>query len=221
MLDLSPAIGYTALYPVADWTEVNKYTLRNYENTYSETKYVEVGSPAEFALPQDDVYIVKVERMYQNKLDATITVDLWLEPKTVIIYEFCVLLKCLKAVILDIFCNGNDCCNNDCNEEDKLKEDSKRWMANKMTALWASFMAIVQKDKLKYLDLYYIDSERDMSISKIANIMKMLKEMSSKCKPCVDGNQIELDNFSGYPTEPSTDPPTPNDPDIVNPNCCD
>jgi len=225
VLDLTPAIGYSDLYPSAEWTEQNKFTLTNYMGTYQDIIWDNTGVAAQFVVPIDDVYIVKIERFYVNNIDPTIIVPLWDEPKYVIIYEFCVLLKCVKAIILDIFCSGVDCCSDDCNEADKEKEAAKRFMLNKVVALWSSLLGFIQKDKLKYLDLYYIDDERSVAVKHIYDIQKWLKDMSSNCKPCVDGAEIELENFADYPTTPATGinvpPPTPNDDDIINPNCCD
>ena len=229
--DFTPAIGYSTAYPVDDYIEYNRYTVNNYDMTYTFVKDVVVGSPFTAELPRDDVYIVKIERIMKAIVGGAVA-TLWNNPKWIVIYELCNLIKCYKAVVLDMFCDDPSECPTTCGSE---VETAKRYHANKLVSLWSALIAYIQKDRLSSIGINYVDTDRQLLIRKIGRIMSILNAVSSECKPCTSDGQIKLSNFTYvdstiYPTTSTggtvgTGGPDPSVDDggdsSFNPKCCE
>ena len=106
------------------------------------------------------------------------------ETHSEVIYDLCDMAACIKKLILDLFCNENDPCCNDCDPAKEKDKELYRNELNKLNALYTTFSMMIEKEKADYLNVFTMDSCREMAISEIQGLFKKINEITKRCGDC-------------------------------------
>ena len=106
------------------------------------------------------------------------------ESYTQVIYDLCDMAACIKKLILDLFCNENDPCCNDCDPAKQKQKELYRNELNKLNALYSTFSMMIAKEQADYLNVFTMDSCREMMIAEIQSVFTKINEITKRCGDC-------------------------------------
>lgn len=154
--------------------KISTLVITNLDNSYNQTFTIDCTTSnfVDVEFPQDGIYTV------------TITNNLTPDIYTLVVYDFCDILACYKALILDIFCNEADPCCKDCDNARKEKLKLQRAEVNKLIALMGYLIAYIEKDRLSYIGIFTMDECRMLNIQEIQSIFTKIKTVTDRCGEC-------------------------------------
>lgn len=126
---------------------------------------------ANVALPGNGIYIIEA------------SAPELLEDYCFIYNEYCDIQECVRLLTLDIFCNPIDDCGYEC-PSDKLVLEQKRFVLNKIMALFNQYISAIKFEEFEYLNVTTIDDCRDLILSNIANLVTELDRAVLVCGDC-------------------------------------
>jgi hypothetical protein len=103
---------------------------------------------------------------------------------TQVLYDLCDMANCIKKLILDLFCNEDDPCCNDCDPAKQKAKELYRNELNKLNALYSTFSMMIEKEKADYLNVFTMDSCRELMITEIQSVFSKINEITKRCGDC-------------------------------------
>lgn len=99
------------------------------------------------------------------------------------IYDFCTTEICMESLMRDILCTDTQCvetCDNDFIVVDRNKRDS----LNQMLALYLFMIGKINAERLEYLNIFTIESDRIAVLQEVDNVITKFKELMVRCGVC-------------------------------------
>lgn len=155
-----------------------RYSVAYYDGTeaIAVTDMVVEDNLVCFTLPEDHIYILKIE-------EETST-DVWEVISYLPIYEYCKLKACATYLVDSVLCNEFDPCCDNCSQEIIDKQTRQRRSLNQILALYGSLLAYINEESIDYIGISTLEDDRLTYLERINNIFIKIKAILERCELC-------------------------------------